>query len=69
VPAGAEVTVRGQKEPVYVGRRGEAFITGLQPSNGVQVRWRGASCGFTLDLPAANDEILRLGPVTCRRSR
>jgi outer membrane usher protein len=69
VPAGAAVQVQGDKEPVYVGRRGEAFVTGLQPSNELVVRWREGSCGFQLTLPAANDEVLRLGPVTCRRNR
>jgi outer membrane usher protein len=70
VPAGAVVQLEGQKEEVFVGRRGEAFITGLQPANQLQVRWRGGNCAFALALPpAANDEILRLGPVTCRRSR
>lgn len=69
VPAGAAVQVQGEKEPVYVGRRGEAFVTGLQPTNELVVRWREGSCGFQLTLPAANDEVLRLGPVTCRRNR
>ena len=69
VPAGAVVRIAGQKEEAYVGRRGEAFVTGLQPSNELQVRWREGSCAFTLALPAANDDVLRLGPVTCRRSR
>lgn len=68
VPAGAVLRVRGQPEEVFVGRRGEAFVSGLQPANEVDVRWRGGACAFSLALPAAaNDEILRLGPVTCRR--
>jgi outer membrane usher protein len=69
VPAGAVVRIQGQKDEVYVGRRGEAFVTGLQPANELQVRWRDGGCGFRLVLPAANDEVLRLGPVTCRRGR
>jgi len=69
VPAGAVVRIQGQKDEVYVGRRGEAFVTGLQPANELRVRWRDGGCGFRLVLPAANDEVLRLGPVTCRRSR
>jgi outer membrane usher protein len=69
VPAGAVVQIRGDKEEMYVGRRGEAFVTGLQPNNELLVRWRGGRCSFALALPpAANDEVLRLGPVTCRRS-
>jgi outer membrane usher protein len=68
VPAGAVVQVKGQKEEAYVGRRGEAFVTGLQDRNDLLVRWRGGSCGFSLALPAANDDVLRVGPVTCRRA-
>lgn len=69
VPAGAVVSVQGQPGEVFVGRRGEAFVTGLQPRNELAARWPGGRCGFALALPAANDEVLRLGPVTCRRSR
>jgi outer membrane usher protein len=70
VPPGATVNVQGQKEDVYVGRRGEAFVTGLQPANDLAVRWSSGSCTFPLTLPpAANDDVLRIGPVTCRRSR
>lgn len=69
VPAGAVVRIQGQKDEVYVGRRGEAFVTGLQPANELKVSWRGGDCGLRLVLPAANDEVLRLGPLTCRRGR
>jgi len=70
VPAGAVVQIQGDKEEMFVGRRGEAFVTGLQPRNEMQVRWREGRCTFTLSLPpAANDDVLRVGPVTCRRAR
>jgi outer membrane usher protein len=68
VPAGSTVSLQGEKEDFFVGRRGEAFVTGLQPSNRLQVRTREGTCSFTLTLPASNDEVLRLGPVTCRRN-
>lgn len=67
VPAGALVRIKGEKDEAFVGRRGEAFITGLQPANELQVRWREGACALRLELPSANDEVLRLGPVTCRR--
>lgn len=66
VPAGAVVTVQGQAEEFYVGRRGEAFVTGLPDASTLRVRSRAGECTFPLQLPAANDEVLRLGPVTCR---
>ena len=69
VPAGAVVQAKGQKEEAYVGRRGEAFVTGMQDNNELLVRWRGGSCGFQLALPAANEDVLRVGPVTCRKTR
>jgi outer membrane usher protein len=66
IPAGAVVQIGGKGEEFYVGRRGEAFVTGLETRNELQVHWRGGSCAFALELPAANDDIPRLGPVTCR---
>jgi outer membrane usher protein len=66
IPAGAVVQIGGKGEEFYVGRRGEAFVTGLETRNELQVHWKGGSCAFTLELPAANDDIPRLGPVTCR---
>jgi len=68
VAVGSVVQIRGEKEEFYVGRRGEAFVTGLQPENQLQVRMRDGDCSFRLALPAANEEVLRLGPLTCRRS-
>jgi len=70
VPAGAVVQIQGDKEEMFVGRRGEAFVTGLQAQNEMLVRWREGRCTFSLPLPpAANDDVLRVGPVTCRRAR
>ena len=68
IPAGAVVQIQGDKQEFYVGRRGEAFVTGLQASNELQVRHQSLRCGLRLDLPAANDDVLRIGPVTCRRT-
>ncbi|GAB3665329.1 fimbria/pilus outer membrane usher protein [Ramlibacter alkalitolerans] len=70
VPAGAQVRIEGQKEEVYVGRRGEAFVTGLQPANRLDVHWSGGRCSLALALPpAANDDVLRIGPLPCRSVR
>ncbi|HUR87594.1 MAG TPA: fimbria/pilus outer membrane usher protein [Ramlibacter sp.] len=65
-PPGAEVELVGDKEEFYVARRGEAFVTGLQPKNQLRLKWKGASCSFTVELPATTvDEIPRIGPIVC----
>jgi outer membrane usher protein len=69
IPPGAVVQIQGRGEEFYVGRRGEAFVTGLEDNTELQVKWKEGGCAFNLQLPAANDEILRLGPVTCRSRR
>ncbi len=66
-PAGAVVQIEGEKEEFYVARRGEAFITGLQTSNRVLLKWNEQQCRFTVLLPPESaDEIARLGPLTCK---
>jgi outer membrane usher protein len=66
-PAGATVEVEGDKAQFYVARRGEAFVTGLQPKNRVLLNWKGHQCGFEVSLPPPNpDEVPRLGPFTCK---
>ncbi|MES2511082.1 MAG: fimbria/pilus outer membrane usher protein [Pseudomonadota bacterium] len=66
-PAGAEIELVGDKQEFFVARRGEAFITGLQTSNRLRLKWEGASCNFAVDLPAAvnQDDIARVGPLKC----
>ncbi len=66
-PAGAEIELIGDKQEFFVARRGEAFITGLQASNRLRLKWEGASCTFAVDLPAAvnQDDIARVGPLKC----
>lgn len=66
-PAGAEIELIGDKQEFFVARRGEAFITGLQPTNRLSLKWEGASCTFVVDLPPAGnqDEIARVGPLKC----
>ncbi|HEX7558451.1 MAG TPA: FimD/PapC C-terminal domain-containing protein, partial [Usitatibacter sp.] len=66
-PAGATVEVEGDKAQFYVARRGEAFVTGLQTDNRVQLNWQGRHCVFGVTLPPASpDEIPRLGPFLCK---
>lgn len=66
-PAGATVQAVGDKEQFYVARRGEAFVTGLESSNRLQLNWQGRKCTFDVTLPPATpDEVPRLGPFVCK---
>jgi outer membrane usher protein len=66
-PAGAEIELIGDKQEFFVARRGEAFVTGLQATNQLRLKWEGASCTFAVDLPPATtqDDIARVGPLKC----
>ena len=66
-PAGAIVHIVGDKQEFYVARRGEAFITGLKPTNQVMLRWMEQTCTFDLTLLRESaDEIVRVGPLHCK---
>lgn len=65
-PAGAEIELIGDQKTFFVARRGEAFITGLQPRSEIRLQWNGASCRMVLELPAGGvEDIARIGPLTC----
>jgi len=65
-PAGAIAWIEGDDREFYVARRGQAFITGLQPQNQVGLKWKDQSCTFEVMLPPEIvDEIARIGPLTC----
>jgi len=65
-PAGATVSIKGDSKEFYVARRGEAFVTGLQPSNVLTLTWSGQNCDLKIDLPPGEiDDIARVGPVVC----
>lgn len=65
-PLGAQVTLDGSDEAFVVGNRGAAFVSGMQDENRLTLRWKGASCGLRVTLPAASDEdITRVGPLIC----
>lgn len=65
-PAGATLTLQGETQPFYVARRGEAFVTGLQPRQRLTLRWKERSCDLDVTLPAADrEQIARVGPLTC----
>ena len=66
-PAGAELELVGDKQEFFVARRGEAFVTGLQPSNQLRLKWLDRSCVLTVVLEPAvsQDDIARVGPLKC----
>lgn len=65
-PAGAEIELAGDNKEFFVARRGEAFITGLQPSNTIVLKWKNFRCTVEVKLPPGNpEEIARVGPLTC----
>ena len=66
-PAGAELELVGDKQEFFVARRGEAFVTGLQSSNQLRLKWLDKTCNLTVILqPAINqDDIARVGPLKC----
>ena len=66
-PAGSVVHIEGDEAEFYVARRGEAFVTGLQPKSRVQLTWNARQCTFDVVLPSeASDQIPRLGPLLCK---
>ena len=68
-PAGAIVQIEGDKDKqeFYVARRGEAFVTGLQASNRVVLKWNKQQCTFDVMLPPESpDQIARVGPLLCK---
>jgi outer membrane usher protein len=66
-PAGALVQIEGDQQAFYVARRGEAFVTGLQEINRVQLTWKTQQCAFDVALPPESPaEIARVGPLSCK---
>ena len=66
-PAGAIVRIEGDAQEFYVARRGEAFVTGLQPGSRVTLIWKDRLCAFDVALPKDTpDEIPRVGPLSCK---
>ena len=66
-PPGATLRIDGDSQVFYVGRRGEAFLSGLAAKNRVRLQWEQKQCLVDIALPANSaDEILRLAPVTCQ---
>jgi outer membrane usher protein len=65
-PAGAVVRIEGDKETFYVARRGEAYVTGLEPGSRLALEWNGQQCHFDVQLPPPDKDVIpRVGPIAC----
>jgi outer membrane usher protein len=66
-PVAAILQIKGDVQTFYVARRGESYVTGLEPSNQLTLTWKDQSCAFEVALPSSTrDEILKLSPVVCK---
>lgn len=65
-PTGAEIEVSGDERRFPVGRRGQAFLTGLQREHQLRLHWKGMSCLMPLVLtPTIPDDVARPAPLVC----
>lgn len=65
-PAGSILHIKGDSQEFYVARRGEAFVTGLQPSTQLVMIWNQQECNLDVQLPPETvDEIPRLPSMVC----
>ena len=65
-PVAAVVQIKGDAQTFYVARRGESYVTGLEPKNKLTMTWKDQSCTFEVAIPASSREILKLSPVVCK---
>lgn len=66
-PPAAVVQIKNDTQVFYVARRGEAYVTGLEPSNQLTLSWKEQTCDLTVVLPTlTKDTILRLDPIVCK---
>jgi len=65
-PAGSVARIRGDSRDFFVARRGEVFVTGLQPRNELILKHPEGECVLVVDVPPASpNKIPRLGPLEC----
>lgn len=66
-PVGSVVGIPNDSRDFFVARRGEVFVTGLQPTNKLVLKHTGGQCELIVDVPPASlHRILRLGPLECK---
>ncbi|WP_230947109.1 fimbria/pilus outer membrane usher protein [Burkholderia territorii] len=66
LPAGATVTIDGQKDAFPVGRDGVVYVTGLSEQNHLHAAWRDRQCDVTVRFPAGDDPLPDLGTHLCK---
>ena len=66
LPVGSEVFVNGGETAFPIGYDGEAYLTGLSPSNTVQIRKPdGLSCNASFDFAPGANGLVRIPGVVC----
>jgi outer membrane usher protein len=66
-PPGAIVQIEGDAVEHYVARRGESFVTGLEPGSRVLLKWKNQQCALDVVLPPEKpEEFPRIGPLLCK---
>ncbi|MDN3556611.1 fimbria/pilus outer membrane usher protein [Halomonas maura] len=68
IPAGATVRVIGKDQRFPVARRGQAWVTGLEPVSTLEARWNAHRCTAEIRLPDNPGPVPRIGPVTCKET-
>lgn len=67
LPAGSEVWVNGDAAPLAIGYDGEAYLTGLSPSNSARIKKpNGAPCEARFDFVPSDESQVRISDVLCK---
>ena len=66
VPLGATVTFKSGGDTTFVGKRGEAWLTGVRDHNDLSVTWADSTCAVQFDVPKGTAYGTDLGEVICR---
>ena len=66
-PAGATLTFDTTDQEFFVARRGQAYVTGLDTTNQVVLKWKNQQCTLVVLVPLlVKDDIARVGPLLCK---
>jgi outer membrane usher protein len=65
-PPGATVRVAGNAEEFLVARRGEVYVSGLQPRSDLELQWNGQRCAFPIALPPLKRDDIARATVACK---